>query len=1142
MKVEVEVTFWTAVDGCLELPLCVTQFTPIRQALAFSSSSSGKLPRSVGGSGRLSESFHSQQQQLSSSATPPPTEDGTSIDTATPEKVKRKYTRSAAKTAEAELADVSSTTPSPVRANLKEILWQPRDPPPPVSPPPYPPGEDPFDAGLPEPWLLQDAYEALLLALHPQTQHRATYSSNNGLSAEPTLGFYCPIEGGDYIIDATVRSLAQRAKADVVVIDAVELSAGEHGMYGKPASVIQFQENPLKDPSAEPSTSSAPRSKRASGREEELEEDDDASSPIMFGGPAAFTIQIPTGDSPLPLVRSSRGGSGVLSPMSRGSSISAQRVKAFFDDLLNLTGPASPDAPEKDIDALRRPRIVYVRNYAHIAEHVPAWFPGLQAAVRARRQGPMARPTSPVTGPTVIVLGSCPPLSEGPAPHPAPRMSSNILSLIANGGRVPPPPKPPAQMQSWSEKDRLSRERRLKDRLRRWQRGAEALLEDIPPFYPSSSSSPTAGRRPPGSPEMALGNLIAIPFGRPAGEGSGSEASPTDGYFRVVGLVPRARNERLERYTRMRKRLKANELALKLAVAEAGGNLVGTPTPDLESVVETLEAAEHHDSSTEGSTNASATFPEPPSITRPVSFTDSCLYTFKPWRELKRVADSVVGAALSAHAAEKGLVAVDPSIEPTTVTWDQVSRSVESNAESTSLRNAWIQGLSSFKDLEDPLGAQAVSDGPMPVVDEVIEAVRKDPDLDQHEQRLLGCIVDPATMPTSFKSVHLPPSTIDAVRTMVSLPLLYPQAFSTGILKTHAMEGALLFGPPGTGKTLLARAIARESGARMMIIKPSDVMDMYVGEGEKLVRSVFTLARRLSPAVVFIDEIDALFGARVSNRDSGGTMAHRGIITEFMQEMDGLKTSRDSRVIVIGATNRPFDLDDAVLRRLPRRILVDLPGPKEREEILGILLRDEQLAEDVDLKALSLKTESFSGSDLKYLCIAAALDAVKESVEVPWAVPSKTVVKAISAPSETSPTSPSPDTPDTTPETVPAPSPSPSPPSPSSTTLSTLASLTSPSPETSPTRTLAARHFAKALREITPSASESLGTLGALRRWNEEFGEGAALKGRKRRGWGDRFGFGPTASYHDSCAFGNAIAAGVYGTMRGVGSRKHTIL
>lgn len=106
----------------------------------------------------------------------------------------------------------------------------------------------------------------------------------------------------------------------------------------------------------------------------------------------------------------------------------------------------------------------------------------------------------------------------------------------------------------------------------------------------------------------------------------------------------------------------------------------------------------------------------------------------------------------------------------------------------------------------------------------------------------------------------------------------------------------------------------------------------YVGEGEKLVKAVFSLARRLSPCVVFLDEIDALFVARTSaGRESGSAMAHRGVITQFMQEMDGLKTSKDDRVIVIGATNRPFDLDDAVLRRLPRRLLVDLPGEKERE-------------------------------------------------------------------------------------------------------------------------------------------------------------------------------------------------------------------
>jgi ATP-dependent 26S proteasome regulatory subunit len=163
------------------------------------------------------------------------------------------------------------------------------------------------------------------------------------------------------------------------------------------------------------------------------------------------------------------------------------------------------------------------------------------------------------------------------------------------------------------------------------------------------------------------------------------------------------------------------------------------------------------------------------------------------------------------------------------------------------------------------------------------------------------------------------------------------------------MTGCLLFGPPGTGKTLVVRALAKEAGCRMLVVSPSDVMDMvsttfffffgtvvdialqYVGEGEKLVRAVFSLARKLSPCVVFLDEIDALFGARMSARESGSALAHRGVITEFMQEMDGLKSSKEHNVIVIGATNRPFDLDDAVLRRLPRRLLVDLPGEKERE-------------------------------------------------------------------------------------------------------------------------------------------------------------------------------------------------------------------
>ncbi len=147
-------------------------------------------------------------------------------------------------------------------------------------------------------------------------------------------------------------------------------------------------------------------------------------------------------------------------------------------------------------------------------------------------------------------------------------------------------------------------------------------------------------------------------------------------------------------------------------------------------------------------------------------------------------------------------------------------------------------------------------------------------------------------------------------------------------------------------------------------------------------RTVFGLARRLSPCVVFLDEVDALFGARSARGGGFGNKAHDQLLTEFMQEMDGLSSAganRDKRVVVIGATNRPFDLDDAVLRRLPRRLLVDLPGPEDRIgrtlaalpaglillAILKILLRGEELGSNVDLDRLANDTDGFSGSDLK---------------------------------------------------------------------------------------------------------------------------------------------------------------------------------
>ncbi|RDB26757.1 putative AAA domain-containing protein C16E9.10c [Hypsizygus marmoreus] len=263
-------------------------------------------------------------------------------------------------------------------------------------------------------------------------------------------------------------------------------------------------------------------------------------------------------------------------------------------------------------------------------------------------------------------------------------------------------------------------------------------------------------------------------------------------------------------------------------------------------------------------------------------------------------------------------------------------------------------------------------------VDPVIKQVRG-ADLEEHETRLLHTIVDLKSNVTSFDDVCISPSVIESLRTIVSLPLLYPVAFKTGILRQEGMGGVLLYGPPGTGKTMVCRALAGECKARMIQIKPSDVLDKWVGETEKLVTSIFSLAHRLAPCIIFIDEIDALFRAR-TNEDSNW---RRDMINEFMQAMDGLqsaKKNKEAGIVIVGATNRPYDLDDAIVRRLPTRMMVDLPGAQEREQILRVHLAEETLHEDLDITAIAHEAENYSGSDLRNLCVSAAMASLKDMI------------------------------------------------------------------------------------------------------------------------------------------------------------------
>ena len=213
------------------------------------------------------------------------------------------------------------------------------------------------------------------------------------------------------------------------------------------------------------------------------------------------------------------------------------------------------------------------------------------------------------------------------------------------------------------------------------------------------------------------------------------------------------------------------------------------------------------------------------------------------------------------------------------------------------------------------------------------------------------------------------------LREAVVSPVRFPRLF-VGLLAPW--RGVLLYGPPGTGKTMLAKAVATECETTFFNIGASTVISKWRGDSEKLVRVLFDLARLRAPSTVFLDEIDALMSARGGG--SGGAGEHeasRRMKTEILIQMDGLRgpSSHDpsdppsaSRVFVLAATNLPWELDLALLRRLEKRVLVDLPCEAARARIVRELLRPHAKAPGVDPEAVARATEGFSGSDVATLC------------------------------------------------------------------------------------------------------------------------------------------------------------------------------
>ncbi|CAF2269501.1 unnamed protein product [Rotaria magnacalcarata] len=247
----------------------------------------------------------------------------------------------------------------------------------------------------------------------------------------------------------------------------------------------------------------------------------------------------------------------------------------------------------------------------------------------------------------------------------------------------------------------------------------------------------------------------------------------------------------------------------------------------------------------------------------------------------------------------------------------------------------------------------------------------------EYEMCLLTDLINPNDIKVTWQDIGGLDEIIDNVRQTVIYPLQHPELFSQSKLLTTP-KGVLLYGPPGCGKTMLAKAIAREAGANFINLQVTSLLDKWYGESQKRTAAIFSLARKLQPTIIFIDEIDSFMRTRQTDDHE----CTRMVKTQFMTLWDGLETDDSdplsNRVLIIGATNRAQDLDAAILRRMPTRYHISLPNLNQRMRIFELILSDEQLEKDVDLEQLAQQTTNYTGSDINEICRQAAMQRIVE--------------------------------------------------------------------------------------------------------------------------------------------------------------------
>ncbi|EAA13814.4 AGAP009625-PA [Anopheles gambiae str. PEST] len=245
--------------------------------------------------------------------------------------------------------------------------------------------------------------------------------------------------------------------------------------------------------------------------------------------------------------------------------------------------------------------------------------------------------------------------------------------------------------------------------------------------------------------------------------------------------------------------------------------------------------------------------------------------------------------------------------------------------------------------------------------------------LNEYEMVIASHLVVPENITESWDSIAGLDDVCQEIKESLVFPVCHRDMFAGSALY-QPPKGVLLYGPPGCGKTLIAKATAKEAGMRFINLDVAMLTDKWYGESQKLASAVFTLAVKIQPCIIFIDEIDSFLRARNSSDHEATAMMK----TQFMMLWDGLNTESDSTIIVMGATNRPQDLDKAILRRMPAQFHIGLPNEEQRHKILQLILANEKVAPEVDYLQLARKTNGYSGSDLKEVCRNASVHRIRK--------------------------------------------------------------------------------------------------------------------------------------------------------------------